>query len=102
MGAYVLTLMYSIIMMLLTVAIIVAGVECSFNMTAIFLMFMAGIHILAGIIHFDLVTLLCGLGMIEKLPNLQFLNSFFITKSLLAGHTLVFYLLANLYGYKYK
>ena len=80
MGAYVLTLMYSIIMMLLTVAIIVAGVECSFNMTAIFLMFMAGIHILAGIIHFDLVTLLCGLGMIKKLPNLQFLNSFFIMK----------------------
>lgn len=70
MGAYVLTLMYSIIMMLLTVAIIVAGVECSFNMTAIFLIFMAGIHILAGIVHFDFVTLLCGLGMICYNKNL--------------------------------
>ena len=79
-GAYILTIAYSIIMILLTVALFVAGGECPFNLTAIFLIFMACIHLLAGLIHFDLVTLMCGLVYWVGIPScFIFLQVYMVT-----------------------
>ena len=57
----VLTILYSVIMVLLSVAIIVGGGNCPINLTAVFLLFMATIHVLAAILHFDFGTLVCGI-----------------------------------------
>ena len=67
-------------MILLTVALFVAGGECPFNLTAIFLIFMACIHLLAGLIHFDLVTLMCGLVYWVGIPSsFIFLQVYMVT-----------------------
>ena len=67
-------------MILLTVALFVAGGECPFNLTAIFLIFMACIHLLAGLIHFDLVTLMCGLVYWVGIPScFIFLQIYMVT-----------------------
>ena len=57
----VLTILYSIIMVLLSVAILVGGGNCPINLTAVFLTFMVAIHVLAALLHWDFGTLICGL-----------------------------------------
>ena len=57
----VLTVLYAIIMVLLSVAILVGGGNCPINLTVVFLTFMVLIHVLAAILHWDFGTLICGL-----------------------------------------
>ena len=52
---------YAIVMILMTVSIMISSGECPLNLTVFFLLFLAGIHILAAILHWDWVTLFCGI-----------------------------------------
>lgn len=59
--ATILTVVYSIVMILMTVSILVASGDCPLNLTVFFLVFLAGIHVLAAVLHWDWITLFCGL-----------------------------------------
>ena len=65
----VLTILYSVIMVLLSVAIIVGGGNCPINLTVIFLSFMAGIHVVAALLHWDFKTLVCGIVYWIGIPS---------------------------------
>ena len=65
----VLTILYSVIMVLLSVAIIVGGGNCPINLTAVFLSFMAGIHVVAALLHWDFGTLVCGIVYWIGIPS---------------------------------
>ena len=65
----VLTILYSVIMVLLSVAIIVGGGNCPINLTVVFLVFMAGIHVVAALLHWDFGTLVCGIVYWIGIPS---------------------------------
>ena len=65
----VLTILYSVIMVLLSVAIIVGGGNCPINLTVVFLSFMAGIHVVAALLHWDFKTLVCGIVYWIGIPS---------------------------------
>ena len=52
--------MFSIIMVVLTITIAIGAGKCPMNLTLAFLAMMAFIHIIAGILHLDIVSLACG------------------------------------------
>ena len=65
----ILTILYSVIMVLLSVAIIVGGGNCPINLTVVFLAFMAVIHVLAALLHWDFGTLVCGIVYWIGIPS---------------------------------
>ena len=65
----VLTILYSVIMVLLSVAIIVGGGNCPINLTVVFLAFMAAIHVAAALLHWDFGTLVCGIVYWIGIPS---------------------------------
>ena len=65
----VLTILYSVIMVLLSVAILVGGGNCPINLTVVFLTFMVMIHVLAAILHWDFGTLVCGIVYWIGIPS---------------------------------
>ena len=65
----VLTILYSIIMVLLSVAILVGGGNCPINLTVVFLTFMVAIHVLAALLHWDFGTLVCGIVYWIGIPS---------------------------------
>ena len=65
----ILTILYSVIMVLLSVAIIVGGGNCPINLTVVFLAFMAGIHVAAALLHWDFGTLVCGIVYWIGIPS---------------------------------
>lgn len=78
--AQILTVVYAIVMVLLTVSIFAAAGECPMNLTAFFLIFLAGIHILAAVLHWDFGTLICGLIYWVAIPsNFMFLQIYMLT-----------------------
>ena len=56
-------------MVLLSVAIIVGGGNCPINLTVVFLVFMAMIHVAAAILHWDFGTLVCGIVYWIGIPS---------------------------------
>ena len=78
--AQILTVFYAIVMVLLTVSIFAAGGECPMNLTAFFLIFLAFIHVLAALLHWDWGTLLCGIIYWVAIPsNFMFLQIYMLT-----------------------
>jgi len=78
--AKIFTVFYAIVMVLLTVSIFVAAGECPMNLTAFFLMFLAGIHVVAAVLHWDWPTLFCGIIYWVAIPsNFMFLQIYMLT-----------------------
>ena len=59
--ASIFSLLYSVIMALVLISIVEAAVDCPANLTFIFFASVAAIYIVASILHFDPITLLCGI-----------------------------------------
>ena len=58
--ASIFSLLYSVIMALVLIAIVKSAVDCPANLTFIFFASVACIYIVASFLHFDIITLLCG------------------------------------------
>ena len=64
-----LTLFYSFFMLYVFVALIVQGIQCPFNPTFIFFCTLSGIVIICGIMHGDIVSLMCGIVYWATIPS---------------------------------
>ena len=77
--ANILSVLYSIIMVLLIVTVAIGVNECSWNLTGLFIMFLSGIHILAALLHWDFKTAICGIIYWVGIPlNFIFLQIYMI------------------------
>jgi len=77
--AKILSVLYSIIMVLLIVTVAIGVNECSWNLTGVFIMFLAGIHLLAALLHGDIKTVICGIIYWVGIPlNFIFLQIYMI------------------------
>ena len=77
--AKILSVLYSIIMVLLIVTVAIGVNECSWNLTGLFIMFLSGIHILAALLHWDFKTAICGIIYWVGIPlNFIFLQIYMI------------------------
>ena len=64
-----LSLAYSFLMAVVLIGIIMEGVNCPFSPSFLFFMGLAGIHIVAGLINFDIWTLPCGIIYFLFIPS---------------------------------
>jgi hypothetical protein len=77
--AKILSVLYSIIMVLLIVTVAIGVNECSWNLTGLFIMFLSGIHLLAALLHWDFKTAICGIIYWVGIPlNFIFLQIYMI------------------------
>lgn len=69
-----LSLFYSFIMVMVLFGIIYDGATASWYESATFIFFvsLAGINVIAGIIHFDLYALICGIVYFLFIPRIEF------------------------------
>ena len=70
-----LSLFYSFIMVMVLFGIIYDGATASSlveSATFIFFVSLAGINVIAGIIHFDLYALICGIVYFLFIPRIEF------------------------------
>ena len=64
-----LTLFYSFFMIYVFVALIVQGIQCPLNPTFLFFCTLSGIVIICGVMHGDLVSLMCGIVYWAAIPS---------------------------------
>ena len=77
--AKILSVLYSIIMVLLIVTVAIGVNECSWNLTGLFILFLSAIHLLAALLHWDFKTAICGIIFWVGIPlNFIFLQIYMI------------------------
>lgn len=67
--AKIFSLVYSFVMALVLIFLVKTGIECWINPTFLFFAFIAAIHVLVALLHFDPITLCCGFIYYLLIPS---------------------------------